>query len=264
MPPIDDWLRRSWERFARRWWVLLASSGTATAAAMLAAFVPVLGAVYAASLGRWSPWTVWGVSLVASALLALWLSTWAQVAALEAAGGEEEVRECLRASWAKTAPFAWTLSLMLLACGGGYFLLVLPGLWLTPLLFAAPFITLQEGVPGLEALELSWRRSAGRWGALSGRLALAGAIPFLIGLIPFVGWLLGMVAGPFSLVMLVVLAEDLRAADPGTAAPAPRLALPVAALSVAFVVGTAFTVKAALLAAASLKELLAAQGAMLR
>lgn len=256
MPGIEDWLQRSWERFKRRWWELLGAGGVAGAAALLGLLVPGLLGMAAASLGRWPAWAVSATAGLTGFALALWLSTWAQAAAIEAAGGEGDIPQTLRRSWGKTAAFAWTLSLVLLATGGAFYLLFLPGLWLTPLLFLAPFFTLREGVGGVDALEASWRRVSGRWGAVAGRLALAGLAPFLAGLVPILGFFLGLVAGPFSLMMLVVLAEDLRASDPGPSAPAPRLALPVAGLSVVFLAGAFFTVRAALAAAASFKDLL--------
>lgn len=261
MPSIDEWLRRSWARFAQRWWELLAASGTAAAITMLAAFLPVLAAMAAASTGRWNPWAVWGVAGFVSLLLALWLSTWAQAAAIVAAMGTDDWGTCLRRSWELTPAFAWSLSLVLLGAGGGYFLFFLPGLWLTGLLFLAPFYALGEGAHGVASLELSWRRVSGRWWDVAGRLALAALIPFLIGLIPFVGWLLGMVAGPYSLVMLALLAEDLKASDPGDARPAPPLGLALAALALLFAAGTFFTVKAGWAAALELQRM-AADGSL--
>lgn len=259
MTSIEDWIGRSWERFKRRWWVLLAASGIAGAASLLGALIPALAGYYVAGLGRWSVWAVTGFSSVLSLLVLLWLSTWAQAAALEAASTEDDIRTCLADAWVKTGPFAWTLSLVLLACGGAFFLFFLPGLWLAPLLFWAPFITMSEGTGGVAALETSWRRVTGRWWAVAGRLALICAVPFAIGLIPILGWLLSLAAGPFTFVMLAELAEELRRLDPGPEAPAPRLALPVAALSVMFLGGSYFVIRQALLAAASLKDVLRAQ-----
>lgn len=257
MTPIDEWISVSWRRFRARWWTILGAGGVAAAASLLGLLLPGLIGMGVASLGRWPVWAVSGSAAVASLLLAAWLSTWAQAAAIEAAAGEGDIPSCLASSWAKTGAFAWTLSLVLLAAGGGFFLFLLPGLWLSPLLFLAPFYTLSEGAGGLDALELSWRRVSGRWGAVAGRLILAGLVPFAVGLIPLLGWILGMAAGPFSLVMLSVLAEQLRACDPGPARPAPKLGMAVAALSALFLAGSFFTVKAALIAAASLKDLLA-------
>lgn len=259
MTSVDEWISVSWKRFSARWWPILGASGVAAAASLLGLLLPGLIGVGVASLGRWPVWAVSGAAAVVSLLLAAWLSTWAQAAAIEAAAGEGDIPSCLASSWTKTGAFAWTLSLVLLAAGGGFFLFLLPGLWLTPLLFLAPFYTLSEGAGGLEALELSWRRVSGRWGAVAGRLLLAGLLPFAVGLIPLLGWLLGVVAGPFSLVMLATLAEQLAASDPGPERPAPRLGAAVAALSALFLAGTFYAVKAALLAAASLKELLAAR-----
>ena len=259
MTSIEDWIGRSWERFKRRWWVLLAASGVAGAASLLGALVPALAGYYVGGLGRWPVWAVTGAASVVSLLALLWLSTWAQAAALEAASTEADIRTCLSDAWVKTGHFAWTLSLVLLACGGAFFLLFLPGLWLAPLLFWAPFITMSEGVGGVAALETSWRRVSGRWWAVAGRLALVVVVPFAIGFIPLVGWLLSLAAGPFTFVMLAELADELRRLDPGPEAPAPRLALPVAALSVVFLAGSYYVIRGAMLAAASLKDLFRAQ-----
>ncbi|MDX6769119.1 MAG: hypothetical protein SF051_06275 [Elusimicrobiota bacterium] len=257
MTSIEDWIGRSWDRFKRRWWTVLAVSGVAGAAALLGGFLPALGGVLLAGAGP--VWAVSGVAGVVSLLALVWLSTWAQAAAVEAAAGEQSIGDCLRSSWRKTGAFAWSLSLVMLAAGGAFYLLFLPGLWLSPLLFFAPFVAVTEGIGGVASLEASWRRVSGRWWAVTGRLILAGVTPVLIGLVPVVGWLLGIAAGPFSLVMLADLSDELRRLDPGDAAPAPRLGAATAALSVVFVAGTAFAVQAALLAAASLKDLIRSQ-----
>lgn len=251
---IEAWLNRSWERFARRWWVMVAVSGIAGAATLSGIVLPALGGMLVSGLGRWSPWLVWGVAGGAALLAALWLSTWAQAAAIEAARGERGIGECLADGWVKTGPFAWALSLELMATGGAFFLLLLPGLWLAPLFFWAPFIALSEGLGGVEALEASWRRVYGRWWAVAGRLALVAAVPFAVGLIPIAGFFLSLAAGPFTLFMLVELAEQLRASDPGPSAPAPRLAWPVAVLSGVFLAASWFVIKAGLAAALTVQE----------
>jgi hypothetical protein len=233
LPGIGVWLSASWADYRRRWLPLmtvLALGGLATAAAV---FLPLLPAGVAASLGAGSPFAIWGAAASVSLLAGLWLSTWTQAAAMRAASNDEGAGESLRAGWHQTPAFAWVLTLVMLAAGGGFVLLIVPGLILSVLMFFAPFYQMSGEDQGLSAVELSFARVRPVLGEVSARVLLAALIAWLPSWIPYVGWLIGPLWAPFGLVACARLADDLKAL-----APAPErtpLAGAVSALSVVLV-----------------------------
>ena len=219
MPPFGDWLKASWANFRARWAVLFAVAGASGAATMLAVFFPFVPAGLASLFGVGPAWAVWGAATLAAFLAAVWLSTWAQLAVTLAAFTEDASGLCLSRAWALTPAFGWVLTLTLLAVAGGYVLLVIPGLFLSVLFFAAPFIAISGEAGGARALGISWARVRPRFGAVALRMFAAGAITAAPAWIPYIGWLIAMFWWPFGLFALSQLARDLRAADPEPAAP---------------------------------------------
>lgn len=257
MPSFSDWLRDSWGEFRARWAVLLGVVGVGGAVSMAAAFLPFVPAALATAFGVGPAWAVWGTASLVSILIVLWLTTWAQAALTRAALTEEPAGACLSWGWKNTGPFGWVLTLALLSVGGGYFLLVVPGLLLSVLLFFGGFIQVSGEAEGLRALGLSWGRVRPRFGLVAGRLLAAAVLTAAPGWIPWVGWLIMMFWAPFGIVALSRLARDLRAADPEPAVP-ERLGTAVAGLSAVFAVGTVLScvlaVRAAVSAARSFNE----------
>jgi hypothetical protein len=237
MPSFADWLRASWGDFRRRWAVLLAVAGLGGGAAILAGFLPFLPAAAATMFGVGPAWAVWGGASAVSLTGVLWLSTWAQAAMMRAALTEEKTGECLSRAWGQTAAFAWVLSLALLAIAGGYYLLVIPGLLLSVLLFAAPFCQISGEAEGVRALGLSWARVRPRFGAVALRLFAATALTAAPGWIPYVGWIVMMFWAPFSFIAFARLEKDLRAAEPD-AVPPEWMGRAVAGLAGVFVLVT--------------------------
>jgi hypothetical protein len=237
MPSFADWLKASWGDFRRRWAVLLAVAGAGGAATLAAGFVPFIPAAIATAFGVGPAWAVWGSAVVVSLTAVLWLSTWAQAALLRAALTEEPLRECLTLAWSQTAAFAWVLSLALLAVVGGYFLLIVPGLILSVMLFAAPFCQISGEAEGARALGLSWARVKPHFWTVAGRLLAATLITAAPGWIPYVGWLVMMFWAPFSFIAMARLDKDLRAAEPQATAPA-WMATALAGLTAVVLIGT--------------------------
>lgn len=264
MPPFSDWLQGSWEDFRRRWGVLLGVMGVTGIATMVAGFVPFVPAALASAFGVGPAWVVWTSATVVSLLAVLWLSTWGQAALIVAAQGDEPAGKVLSLAWSKTPAFAWTLTLVLLALSGGWFLFLLPGLLLSVMLFSAPFVQAAGEAEGLAALGVSWARVRPRFGAVALRLFAAGVFAAAPGYIPYVGWLVMMFWAPFGVVATARLARDLREAEPAPAAPSWLGGL-VAALSVVFVAGTAAVGMAAQRAyAAAAREFGSPDGAISR
>ncbi|HEX4047546.1 MAG TPA: hypothetical protein VH309_06910 [Elusimicrobiota bacterium] len=219
MPSFADWLKASWGDFRRRWTVLLAVAGAGGGATLAAGFLPFLPAVLATLFGVGPAWAVWGSASIVSICAVLWLSTWAQAALMRAALTEETARECLALAWGQAGAFGWVLSLALLAVVGGYFLLIVPGMILSVLLFSAPFCQISGEAQGARALGLSWARVKPHFGEVALRLFAATALTAAPGWIPYAGWIIMLFWAPFSFVAMARLDKDLRAAEPEAAAP---------------------------------------------
>lgn len=236
LPSIESWLAASWADYRRRWLALmtvLALAGLATAAAVL---LPLIPAGLAAYFGAASPWVIWGAVFVYALFVGLYLSTWAQAAAMRAASNDEGAGESLRMGWRQTMAFAWVLSLVMLAAGGGFFLLIVPGLIFSVLLFFAPFYQLSGEDAGMGAVELSFARVRPVFGAVLLRLFLAGLIVWIPSWIPIIGWLIAPLWAPFGLVACARLAADLKTLTPEPARPS--LGVAVGAMSLVFVAAT--------------------------
>ncbi len=225
----------------------LAAGGFATAAAV---FLPLVPAGFAAYLGVGSPWAIWGAAAAFSLLAGLWLSTWTQAAAMRAAARDESAGDALRSAWRQTPAFAAVLSLVMLAAGGGFVLLFVPGMILSALLFFAPYYQLDGEAEGLAAVELSYARARPLLGPVSGRLALIGLIAWIPSWIPYVGWLIGPLWAPFGLTACARLADDLKRLSP--APERPRLGAAIGALGLVLVAATFTMSYGAARAAASL------------
>ncbi len=210
---------------------VIAVGGLATAAG---AVLPLIPAGLAAVFGVGSPWLIWSAAAFGSLLAGLWLSTWAQAAAVRAASGDEDAGQALRLGWGQTPAFAWVLSLAMLAAGGGFVLLIVPGLILSVLLFFAPFYQIAGEDHGMGAVELSFARVKPLLGPVSTRLSLVVLITWLPSWIPYVGWLIGPLWAPFALVACARLADDLKMSAP--APERPSLGAAIGALSFVLVV----------------------------
>lgn len=243
VPSIADWLQASWRDFLRRWPVLVAAAGVGGAASIAGAFLPMLAAGLAVLLGA-DALTALGLGASVAVPLALWLSTWAQAAVVRAALFEESLGPSLSRSWAMTGGFSWVLCLCFLAAGGGFFLLILPGLLLSALLFFAPVYQMSGEAEGLRALELSWARVRPRLPDAGMRIVLVVVIVLAPGWIPYIGWLVAPFWAPFGVVATARLARDLR--DAAAVGEPPRLGTAVALLSLVFALGTAVSGRQAL------------------
>lgn len=233
LPSIVEWLSASWVDYKSRWTRLMAVIGVSAAVTIGAALLPFIPAAAAIYYGVWPAWVILAAAWSLALLAAMIASTWGQAAAIRAAVFDEGPGESLALGWRQTPAFAWALSLAMLAAAGGFLILIVPGLLLTALFFFAPFYQLAGEDEGMGALELSYARVRPCLGAASGRLALAALIVWLPSLIPYAGWLIGMLWAPFGLVACARLASDLKARTP--APPRPNLLAPVAALSLLFV-----------------------------
>jgi hypothetical protein len=220
LPSIEDWLSASWTDFKRRWGALMVVVGVSGLVTAFGVLLPLVPAGLAQLFGAASPWLIWGGAFFAALLTGLWLSTWAQAAALRAATGDAGAADALAYGWKKTWPFMVVFGLVTCAIAGGLVLLVLPGVVLAGLLAFAPFYQMDGEAEGMAALELSWARAKPRLGAVLVRLLIAWLIVLAPGWLPWIGWLIAPLWAPFGLVALARLAADLKAAAPEAQKPA--------------------------------------------
>jgi hypothetical protein len=223
--------RDSWAVFRERFWLLWGVTGFGAVVTLASAAVPLVIAL-AIQLLVSPGWWLWVVAVLASLSAGLWLGSWAQIAACEALMQEEapSMTGCFERSWPKIAAFSWVCILYMVVAGGGLFLMLVPGIFLAVALIFAPFVCLQEGLGGFDALARSLEHARGRWPGLFGRLALIALAGSLPARIPWIGWLVAGVLAPLPLAALVRLYRDARTADASSPSPAPRwpLALAVA------------------------------------
>lgn len=223
----------SWRIFRGRFGFLMLVAGLGSVATLACVVVPFLGAGALQLAGQTGAGT-WIAATLVGLTSALWVASWAQVAACDAAlapeGAVLSAGEIARRGWSRIAPFSWVCLLYMIVVGGGLFFFVVPGLYLATALVFAPMIVLEEGLTGFAALERSLQYSRGRWGALSGRLAVIGLIGGLPSLVPIVGVILGALLSPLPLVALAVLYRDVRSTEPQEAAGSARWALALSAL----------------------------------
>jgi hypothetical protein len=211
-------LERSFQRFKRVGWPLLGIGGVGAALTLASVMLPLCAAsLYWAFSSGPSP-LCWFLAGLVGVSAALWLTSWAQAAMVEAAldvsGEPVTVSRCYRASWPKVGAFSWVCVLFFCAAAGGLFLLVVPGVFVGVAWAFAPVVVVAEGVGGPKALARSFGYVRGRWLAVFLRLLLLGALTSAVSAIPVVGALAGAVAAPFVLLATVVLYEDLRRTAP--------------------------------------------------
>ena len=221
----------SWRLFKARFGILMLIAAAGSIATLFCALAPLLAAGLLQIWGPTGP-LVWIVAGLAGLSAALWVGSWAQVAACDTALAEDSAvlpfGQALRRAWSRVAPFSWVCLLYLVIVGGGLFFFVVPGLYLGAVLVFAPFVALEEGLTGLAAFERSMEYSRGRFGPLSGRLAVIGLLGGLPSVIPLIGPILGALLSPLPLVALAVLYRDARR-QPAVAGPVARWPLALAA-----------------------------------
>jgi hypothetical protein len=220
----------SWRLFKARFGILMLIAALGSLATLFCALAPLLAAGLLQIWGPTGP-LVWVAAGLAGLSAALWAGSWAQVAACDTAlaqdGAVPPFGQALRRAWPRVAPFSWVCLLYLVIVGGGLFFFIVPGLYLGAVLVFAPFVALEEGLTGVAALERSMEYSRGRFGPLSGRLAVIGLLGGLPSVIPLVGPILGAVLSPLPLVALAALYRDVRRAP--AAGPVARWPLALAA-----------------------------------
>jgi hypothetical protein len=220
LPGVGPTFTEVWRLFADRFWLLMAIGGTGAAACMLAVFLPLLAALLVTGL---TPSIfIWSAAVLVALSALLWGASWTQVALIEAVL-DSQIKpswiECYRVSWPKVVGFSWACILFFVLVSGGFFFFLAPGIFLGVALVFAPLAVVAEGTDGTAAQGRSLDLVRGRWGPVALRLCIGGLAAAIPGMVPYIGWLLGGLAAPFSMVSAVVIYHNLRALTPKGPAP---------------------------------------------
>ncbi|HEX5772811.1 MAG TPA: hypothetical protein VFY07_00700 [Geomobilimonas sp.] len=120
------------------------------------------------------------------------------------------LRDALARGHGIVLPLMWVGCLTGFVIGGGFMLFVLPGIIFMVWFFFAQFILVDEDVHGMDALLKSREYVRGEWFNVALRLLPVWVASVLIGMIPLVGPILGVIFFPFAMIYHYLLYRDLR------------------------------------------------------
>jgi len=145
-------------------------------------------------------------------LLFVLLALWSQCAVLAAALDDSlGIVASMRVGWQKMWGFGWILFLVSAIVAGGFFLLVVPGIFFSVSLLFAVYFYLDNDLAGMDAVLASHYAVKGRWWSTLGKLFLLWLMAVALELIPVVGQFLYFIFLPFFLFFLISLYRNLRA-----------------------------------------------------
>jgi len=208
LPDIGDLFKESWQLFQRRFAVLIGlylltmvafmlPVGISIGIAILAGMAMGGGAVVLAGLFGLLVGLYLGFRCFAAFLHAVIDEQLAFGAALEK--GKELV-----------FPLGWIGFLTSFIIGGGFILLIIPGIIFMVWFFFAQFILVKEEAHGMSALLKSREYVRGEWFNVALRLLLVWAASVLLGIIPLAGPILAVAFFPFVMIFHYLLYRDLR------------------------------------------------------
>lgn len=198
----------SWQLFQRRFAVLIGLYLLTVVAFMLPVGISV-GIALLAGMAKG------GVALVLSGavglLLGLYLSFRCFAAFLHAVVDEQlAFGAALEKGKGLILSLAWIGLLTSFIIGGGFILLIIPGIIFMVWFFFAQFILVKEEVRGMGALLKSREYVRGEWFNVALRLLLVWAASALLGTIPLAGPLLCIAFFPFVMIFHYLVYRDLR------------------------------------------------------
>jgi len=220
---IRELLTRTWAVYKRRMKPLILIA-LATVLLPALAFAPFfgLGFVVALSFPGLKAGITAGAILLGVAA-AIWVANWALSAFLVAVIDERcGVKEAFLRGKPKILGHLWLATLTGIILTGAHLFFVIPGIILTVLFFAAPFVFMDEDVRGMDALLKSKAYVQGKWVAVAVRLLAVWFISLLLSTIPIVGQLAALFMVPFSVVYTFLLYKNLRDSGEITFQPSRR------------------------------------------
>lgn len=205
---IGDLFRESWQLFQRRFAVLIGLYLLTMVAFTLPAGVTIGIAILSGMAKGGGAFVLAGlVGLVGG----LYLGFRCFSAFLHAVVDDQlSFREALEKSNQLIIPLAWIGFLTGFIIGGGFILLIIPGIIFMVWFFFAQFILIKEDVHGMSALLKSREYVRGEWFNVALRLLLVWAASVLLGIIPLAGPILCIAFFPFVMIFHYLVYRDLR------------------------------------------------------
>ena len=143
--------------------------------------------------------------------IALVFAIWSQSATIAAAVDESlGVVGALKVGWRRLWAMGWILLLVSSIVITGFFLFIVPGIFLSITLMFALYPLYEEGLQGMDAVLASHYCVKGRWWNTFGKLLLIWLIAIVLDLIPFIGQVLYVLFTPFLFLFMVALYRNLR------------------------------------------------------
>lgn len=212
LPPVGSLLGRAWEIYQRRF-------GTLVLLLLFAIFSLLLSVLLFTGIGALlsnlapdmrRPLIAAGV--VTGLMAGLAVMFWGIGAFICAVTDESlGMREAMEKGWQLFGPFLWLFSLTGFIAGGGFLLLVIPGIIFSVWFVFAKFILVAEGERGMDAVLKSKEYVRGRWGEVFGRLFVIWICETAVSSIPYVGVICALFFAPYAMIARYLLYKDVKA-----------------------------------------------------
>lgn len=154
------------------------------------------------------PLTMLGViALLAMVVFSLWGAVSAVCAVLDET---LTISGALKRGWQNFGSFIWLSLLHVIVVTGSFFLLFVPGIYLSVCFLFAQLIMINEGEKGLNALLKSKEYVRGYFFPVFGRFVLIWCIPLILRFLPMIGGILSLLCLPFALIYTRLLYQGLQ------------------------------------------------------
>lgn len=208
LPDIGDLFKESWQQFQRRFAVLIGLYLLTIVAFILPVGITV-GAALLAGMAKGGGAVV--VIGIIGLLAGLYLGFRCFASFLHAVADDQlAFRSALSKGAELILPLSWIGFLTGFIIGGGFILLIIPGIIFMVWFFFAQFILVREDTRGMSALLKSREYVRGEWFNVALRLLLVWAASVLLGMIPIAGPFLCIAFFPFIMIFHYLLYRDLR------------------------------------------------------
>ncbi len=208
LPDIGDLFKESWEIFQRRFAVLIGLYLLTMVAFMLPVGITVGVALLAGMAKGGGAVVLIGIT---GLLVGMYLGFRCFAAFLHAVVDDQlPFGDALEQGKGLIFPLIWIGFLAGLIIGGGFILLIIPGIIFMVWFFFSQFILVKEDLRGMSALLKSREYVRGEWFNVALRLLLVWAVSGLLGIIPLAGPFLCIAFFPFVMIFHYLLYRDLR------------------------------------------------------
>lgn len=213
LPPVGSLLGKAWEIYQRRFGTLLL---LVLFAAFSVVFSVLLFVAIGALLSQLAPdmrRALMAGGALTGVIAGMGVMFWG-IGAFICAVADESLgaKSALEKGWLLFGPFLWLFSLTGFITGGGFLLLIIPGIIFSVWFGFAKFILVTEGGKGMDAMLKSKEYVRGRWGEVFGRLFVLWFFEVAFSSIPYVGVFCALFYAPYAMIARYVLYTDLKAA----------------------------------------------------